>query len=103
MINESNKMIVGRYQFSKTGIAFIICIGALIVLFMRPLFVPSFSAAGKQGYQVDLKEVLVAAIQAAERGGVQVRKVKEQPDMKVREGVWKESGRERPICLHNSL
>ena len=83
MLEEKFKMLVGRYQFSKTGTVFMIAVLMLICLYMRPMFLPTGFVSKHDSKTVSLKELLVAAIQAAERGGDQVKKIKEEHNLQV--------------------
>lgn len=85
MIEEKFNMLVGRYQVSKTGTVFMIAVVMLICLYMRPMFLPTGFASKHNINTVSLKKLLVAAIQAAERGGDQVKKIKEEHNLQVRE------------------
>ena len=86
MIEEKFSMLVGRYQFSKTGIIFVIAVVMLICLYMRPMFFPTGFVSKHDSNTVSLKELLVAAIQAAERGGDQVKKIKQEHNLQVSKG-----------------
>ena len=71
-------------RISKSGIVVLVSVCGLILLYMRGMFVPSSIFASTEKHKmICLKELLVASIEAAERGGKMVRDVKEGKNLEV--------------------
>ncbi len=86
----------GAVRVNPLGIALLVAVGLLVVYFNlggSSTSNPSSASGGVYGDRVSLKELLSVSIQAAKRGGQEVKRIREQADIgekskgKTREGA----------------
>jgi len=93
---------IGPMRVSKVGAIFSTCLCLLILLYAKAVFLPgTFLTSTSQ--KICLKELLVASIEAAERGGNKVVEVKKNPRMVIKSKGKTLEGVNDPVTLGDML